>query len=83
MDCPYCGKEMAKGFLGSMEKTGGWMYWLEQSYFMQHTFLPVTKKKMKEAGGYVIPHDGSGLAGIPNTFYVCRACGKLIGDVEK
>ena len=81
MQCPYCGKEMTKGFIGAESSRVSWTFWLEHDYLMKHTFLPVTKKKMQEAGGYVIPF-GNGINTAPNTFYVCRDCGKMIGDVK-
>ena len=81
MNCPFCGKEMTKGFMGA----GGFglpafLYWLDDAYFMQHTAVPAEKHKIIAAGGCVLKNL-AGLTSTPNTFYACKDCGKLIGDI--
>lgn len=82
MNCPFCGKETEKGFVGAAGiGMPTFIYWLDEAYYMQHTAVPATAEKFLAAGGCVIKNQG-GLAQTPNTFYYCRACGKLIGDVS-
>lgn len=76
MKCPYCEKEMEKGTVYSTGLSAyQWAFWLQKSYVMQHTVLPNTKKKIGEAGGYVLEPE-------KNDIYVCRECGKMIADLK-
>ncbi|MDE6004130.1 MAG: hypothetical protein K2G88_01935 [Oscillospiraceae bacterium] len=78
MLCPYCKQEMIQGNL--IGTNGYFVYWLPKEYYNKHTFLPITKKKIEEAGGVII-HTNY-LTATPDYFYVCKNCKKMISDIN-
>ena len=81
MKCPYCNEEMTKGVLGA---TGGtspaWVYWISDAYEKSHPHPP-TGLKSFIAGGAVQIKSGFSLRHKADPFWLCRKCGKIIGDV--
>lgn len=79
MKCPYCGQDMVKGVF--LEARGmGVTYWLPEDYMRQHAFPPATLKAIERAGGFKL-RCGFGLTASPDALYVCKPCGKIVGDV--
>lgn len=82
MKCPYCNEEMTKGVLGS---TGGaapaWVYWITESYEKSHPYPPTSLKSIMEAKAVQIKA-GFGLRHKADPFWLCRKCGKLIGEIQ-
>lgn len=74
MKCPYCHNEMQKGSLYNTGVSYGWVFWLQKEYYMQHTFLPSTKQKVRDAGGIICEPE--------QDIYVCKDCGKMIADIK-
>ncbi len=79
MKCPYCGQDMIKGMLLESRGTGVAM-WLPEAYLQLHAFPPATKKAIERAGAFRL-RCGAGLIAQPDALYVCKPCGKIIGDV--
>ncbi|MBR2086648.1 MAG: hypothetical protein IJ906_05855 [Oscillospiraceae bacterium] len=82
MKCPYCNEEMSKGVLGS---TGGaapaWVYWITESYEKSHPYPPSSLKSFMEAKAVQIKA-GFGLRHKADPFWLCRKCGRLIGEIQ-
>ena len=82
MKCPYCNEEMSKGVLSS---TGGaapaWVYWITESYEKSHPYPPSSLKSFMEAKAVQIKA-GFGLRHKADPFWLCRKCGRLIGEIQ-
>lgn len=78
MKCPYCEKEMEEGFIcnNQVSKT----FWLPKKIFQNCVFLPCTKNKIKEKGGFSI--NNYSVIAKPDSIYVCKKCCKIIADIE-
>ena len=72
MDCPKCGDDMTAGIL--MGGRGINIYWLSKEYYRRHTFVPVTKKGMAEAGMIAF-------SSLREDFYVCKKCGLMTAEL--
>ena len=79
MKCPFCNEEMEQGVLAP-SRDGASTHWLRESYEKAHPFPPYTKKELADAGAVKL-YAGFGLTHKANPFWLCRRCGKLIGEL--
>ena len=80
MKCPFCDEDMTKGVF-MPTRDGSVMYWVTEAYEKQHSFPPYTKKGLQEARAVKI-HTGFGLTHPADPFWLCRKCGRLIGEIQ-
>ena len=80
MKCPFCNHEMEAGLL-TPSRDGASMHWIRASYEKMYPFPPYTKKGLEEAGAVKI-YTGFGLNRKADPFWLCRSCGKLIGELS-
>ena len=82
MKCPYCNEEMTKGVLGATgSSASAWVYWISDAYAKSHSIAPTGLKSFIE-GGAVQIMCGFGHRHKADPFWLCRKCGKVIGDVK-
>ena len=82
MKCPYCNEEMTKGVLGATgNSTPAWLYWISDTYAKSHAVAPTGLASFIE-GGAVQIMAGFGMRHKADPFWLCKKCGKIIGDIK-
>jgi hypothetical protein len=79
MKCPYCEKQMEKGYIYNGRKDAP-LYWLPED--VKLPFLSIfSKEKIQKQRGLVFDGAGGFIRHSRMTAHICKSCGKGMFDI--